>query len=678
MTSSPCWSPEHAPNRALPATKNRMPKLLTVLALLLAAAGAAAVERRVVNDGNLVLEDIPGIPAEIVEDLRRFQNVRSARLLDWTADGRSLYVRTRFAEVSQIHRVDMPGGARHQLTFFEEPVGDVERQPAGRLLTFTRDAGGDEFSQIFTFDPLTGRSVMLTDGESRNGEFEWSRDGRRLAFQSTRRNGASNDIWMLDAAAPGAARIVLESPDGSWWAPAEFSASGSRLLVENYLSIADSRIHLLDLDAGELELLAGGDGEPSTNYPIGFDAGDRGAWLITNRGGEFDQLAWLPLAGGAEPQIVTADIPWDVDAATLCNDRRRLAFVVNEDGHSALYLLDTRTRRYRRVDSVPTGQVYEMKFSPDDRRLALTLNTPQNPSDAYVLELGREPTKSGVLTRWTASEVGGLDTSRFVMPDLVHYRTFDEVDGRPRRIPAWVYRPPGDGPHPVVVYIHGGPESQSRPRFSSTFQMWLAKLGAAVVVPNVRGSAGYGKSYLALDNGFRREDSVRDIGALLDWIATQDDLDASRVAVYGGSYGGYMVLASAVHYSDRLAAAVDVVGISNFVTFLENTEDYRRDLRRAEYGDERDPAMRAHLRKISPLNNVEAIDVPLLIVQGQNDPRVPVTEAGQMVAALREQGLPVWYMNALNEGHGYARKENRDVYQQAAVLFLRRYLQGSD
>ncbi len=678
MTSSPCWSPEHAPNRALPATKNRMPKLLTVLALLLAAAGAAAVERRVVNDGNLVLEDIPGIPAEIVEDLRRFQNVRSARLLDWTADGRSLYVRTRFAEVSQIHRVDMPGGARHQLTFFEEPVGDVERQPAGRLLTFTRDAGGDEFSQIFTFDPLTGRSVMLTDGESRNGEFEWSRDGRRLAFQSTRRNGASNDIWMLDAARPGAARIVLESPDGSWWAPAEFSASGSRLLVENYLSIADSRIHLLDLDAGELELLAGGDGEPSSNYPIGFDAGDRGAWLITNRGGEFDQLAWLPLAGGAEPQIVTADIPWDVDAATLCNDRRRLAFVVNEDGHSALYLLDTRTRRYRRVDSVPTGQVYEMKFSPDDRRLALTLNTPQNPSDAYVLELGREPTKSGVLTRWTASEVGGLDTSRFVMPDLVHYRTFDEVDGRPRRIPAWVYRPPGDGPHPVVVYIHGGPESQSRPRFSSTFQMWLAKLGAAVVIPNVRGSAGYGKSYLALDNGFRREDSVRDIGALLDWIATQDDLDASRVAVYGGSYGGYMVLASAVHYSDRLAAAVDVVGISNFVTFLENTEDYRRDLRRAEYGDERDPAMRAHLRKISPLNNVEAIDVPLLIVQGQNDPRVPVTEAEQMVAALREQGLPVWYMNALNEGHGYARKENRDVYQQAAVLFLRRYLQGSD
>ena len=208
--------------------------------------------------------------------------------------------------------------------------------------------------------------------------------------------------------------------------------------------------------------------------------------------------------------------------------------------------------------------------------------------------------------------------------------------------------------------------------------MWLAKLGVAIVVPNVRGSRGYGKSYLALDNGFKREDSVRDIGALLDWIEKNPQLDESRVAVFGGSYGGYMVLASAVHYSDQLKAAVDVVGISNFVTFLENTQDYRRDLRRQEYGDERDPRMRKHLEKISPLNNVRKIDVPMFIVQGQNDPRVPVTESTQMVAALRNQGLPVWYMNALNEGHGYKKKENRDIYQQAMVLFFKQYLVGTE
>ena len=241
-------------------------------------------------------------------------------------------------------------------------------------------------------------------------------------------------------------------------------------------------------------------------------------------------------------------------------------------------------------------------------------------------------------------------------------------------IPAFVYRPDGPGPHPVIVSIHGGPEGQARPTFSATYQLWIERLNAAVIVPNVRGSAGYGKTYLQLDNGMRREDSVRDIGALLDWIGEQPELDQERVAVFGGSYGGYMVLASSVHYSDRLKAAVDIVGISNFVTFLENTQDYRRDLRRPEYGDERDPEMRAHLQAISPLNNVEEIDVPMFVVQGENDPRVPVSEAEQMVAALRAQGSPVWYMNALNEGHGYRKKENRDLFSEATVLFLENWL----
>ncbi|HBK54758.1 MAG TPA: S9 family peptidase, partial [Xanthomonadales bacterium] len=232
----------------------------------------------------------------------------------------------------------------------------------------------------------------------------------------------------------------------------------------------------------------------------------------------------------------------------------------------------------------------------------------------------------------------------------------------------------GPGPHPVVISIHGGPEAQALPVFSSTYQLWLARLGAAVIVPNVRGSAGYGKTYVGLDDGYRREDSVRDIGALLDWIATQPDLDASRVALYGGSYGGYMVLAGAVHYSDRLKAAVDIVGISNFVTFLENTQDYRRDLRRVEYGDERDPEMRAFLQRISPLNQVERIRIPLLVAQGNNDPRVPVSESEQIVAALRRQNVPVWYMNALNEGHGFRRKENQDVFSEVVMLFLSRHL----
>lgn len=652
-----------------------------VLGIVLASASAvhaAEIVRTEANNGNLLMEDVPVVPQSVVSNLNRFQNVRSASVLDWTQDGQSLYISTRFADVSQIHRVDGPRGARHQITFSKEPVGSVVRRPGHAELLFTRDAGGAEFSQLFTLDPQNGETRMLTDGESRNGAAVWDRSGRNVAYQSTARNGASNDIWLMNTDEPENSKIVLESPDGSRWGPAEFSESGNDVLLTNYVSISDSRIHLLDLDSGAYELLAGGGEAPSANFPIGFNDKDDGYFLVTDTGGEFVQLAWQPLAAGEPIQIISADIPWNVADAQVSHDRQRLAFTVNENGLDRLYLMDTRTRKYRAVDSVPTGLVYGLAFSPDDSRLALTLNTARTPSDTFVLNLGGEPLDYGKLTRWTVSEVGGLDTSAFIMPELVQFPTFDEVDGVQRQIPAWLYKPAGPGPHPVIVSIHGGPESQARPYFSSTYQMWLAKLGVAIVVPNVRGSNGYGKAYLALDNGFKREDSVKDIGALLDWIESNPDLDESRVAVYGGSYGGYMVLASAVHFSDRLKAVVDIVGISNFVTFLENTQDYRRDLRRVEYGDERDPAMRAHLEKISPVNNVDKIDVPMFIVQGQNDPRVPVTEAEQMVEALRAQGMPVWYMNALNEGHGYRKKENRDVYQQAMMLFFQQYLVGDE
>lgn len=651
-----------------------MRALLAGLVCTTSLAFAADPELRLANNGNLVMQDVPEIPAEIVNDLNRFQNVRSGSFRAWTADGQGIYIATRFGDTDQLHRVDMPGGARHQLTFYSEPLGSVTTRPGAADLVITRDAGGSEFSQIFLLNPETGEEEMLSDGESRNGAVTWDREGRRIAYQSTRRNGASNDVWLMDPEDPDAARVVLESPDGTWWGPTEFSASGSRMLATNYVSIADSRVHLVDLDSGEHSLLAGGGAEQSSNYPLAFDDEGDGFWLVTSQGDEFERLAWQSFAEGATPEIITGDIPWNVAGATISNDRLTIAFTINENGRTALYLLDTRTRNYRKVDGLPVGVAFGMTFSPDDSRLALSLNTSRSPSDTFVLELGREPLDYGRLQRWTYSEVGGLDTSAFRSPELISFPTFDEVDGKAREIPAWIYKPVGAGPFPVIVSIHGGPEGQARPFFSSTYQMWLKSLGVAIIVPNVRGSNGYGKTYLGLDNGFRREDSVKDIGALLDWIATQDELDADRVAVFGGSYGGYMVLASAVHFSDRLRAAVDIVGISSFVTFLENTQDYRRDLRRAEYGDERDPQMRAHLERISPVNNVEKIKIPMFVVQGENDPRVPVTEAAQMVEALREQGNLVWYMNALNEGHGYRKKENRDVYQQATVLFLREHL----
>ena len=380
--------------------------------------------------------------------------------------------------------------------------------------------------------------------------------------------------------------------------------------------------------------------------------------------------------GKLEP--ITADIAWNVESFALSDDGRRAAFAVNEEGRSRLYLLDPATRRYAPVSGLPIGRVYGIEFSPDDRRLAMTISTADSPSDVYTLELGAGALDAEELTRWTYSEIGGLRREMFVEPELVHYRTFDSESGGPEHIPAFIYRPRTEGPHPVIISIHGGPESQYRPGFSSTFQMWVNELGAAVIAPNVRGSSGYGKQYVKLDNGRLRENSVRDIGALLDWIAEQPDLDESRVAVYGGSYGGYMVLASLVHYSDRLRGGVERVGISNFVTFLENTQDYRRDARRVEYGDERDPEMRAFLESISPNRRASEIRVPLFVAQGQNDPRVPVTESDQVVSAVRSNRMPVWYMKALNEGHGFRKKENADLFRAIAFMFLEQYLMPED
>lgn len=649
---------------------------LVTLALLTGSTITMAdIVRSSANNGQLLMEDVPAIPQQLVDDLNRYQNVRSAGFLGWADDSESIYISTRFGDVNQLHQVTHPGGARNQMTFFKEPVRSVTRQPDGTALAFTMDAGGNEFSQIFLLDPAgDSKAHMISDGEALNSSIVWDQAGKQIAFRSTRRNGSSNDVWVMNPLDPASARMVLAAPDGTYWTPADFSSDGKTLLIENHVGNADSRILLLDLDSGDLSLLAGGPDHPGRNTPIGFDARDEGFWYTTDATSEFRQLAWQPVAPEAEPEVLSAEIPWHVEGVALSEDRKRGAFVVNEQGFSRLYLFDPQSRRRAAVSQVPVGIIGSLAFSPDGKKLGMTLNSSQNPSDAFVLSLQDNPVQHSELTRWTFSEVGGLKTDQFIQPSLVSFPTFDSGSGGPESIPAWLYEPPGKGPHPVVISIHGGPESQARPYFISTYQIWMQQLGVAVLVPNVRGSNGYGKHYMGLDNGYAREDSVKDIGALLDWIDTQPSLDSDRVAVTGGSYGGYMVLASAVHYGDRLRAAVDRVGISNFVTFLENTQDYRRDARRAEYGDERDPEMRAHLQAISPLNHADKIRVPMFVVQGHNDPRVPVTESEQIVAALRKHGQSVWYMNALNEGHGYRKKENRDIYQQATVLFLQQHL----
>lgn len=632
------------------------------IALCATSTSLAAPER--VEHGSLILENVPELPAEITERLEQYQNTRAAAFASWLHDG-GILVATRFGDTDQVHQVARPLGARKQLTFFKEPVRDAAVSPDPELngFVYSRDTGGNEFYQLYWFDFASSESRLLTDGGSRNTPPVWSNGGDRFVYSSTRRDGRNWDIYLADLRGDHATHQRLFEADG-FWMPMDWSPDDRRLIVANFRSITDGEIHIVDLESGAITQVNPQD-EAVGYGGAAFDRSGHGVYLVHDHGSEFKQLIRLELATGAATPL-SGEIPWDVTAFTISRDRERLAFVVNDGGMSRLHLLDLKRNRPLPAPELPVGLIGAMDFSPDGGSLAMTLDTPQSPNDVFVYGFRKR-----TLERWTESEVGGLDTAGFPMPELVSFSSFDGLE-----VPAWVYRPDGAGPHPVIVQIHGGPEAQSRPAFSSQFAYWVNELGAAVIRPNVRGSSGYGKTYLQLDNGVLREDSVKDIGALLDWITTQPDLDADRVIVYGGSYGGYMVLASLVHYDERLLGGVNIVGISNFVTFLENTESYRRNLRRAEYGDERDPEMREFLEGISPLNHVQRITSPLFVAQGYNDPRVPYTESEQIVRAVRANGVDVWYLLAMDEGHGFARKSNRDYFQAATVMFFREHFEA--
>ncbi|WP_352887054.1 S9 family peptidase [Sinimarinibacterium thermocellulolyticum] len=640
--------------------------------LLLAATAAAAVgsadgvERR--EYGALLLENIPPIPPEIADTLFQYQQARGASFAGWLPAPQGLLITTRFGQTRQVHRVREPLGDRQQLTFFPEPVTNVapSSDPEQSVFLFGKDDAGNELYQLYVQEVATGKQRRLTDG-ARNTAPLWSNLGDRFAYSTTARNGRDTDIHVYDMAS-GESRAVLER-EGLWYA-LDWSPDDSRLLVLRYVSRSESYPHVLDLDSGLLLPFRPSSG--SVSFGGGRFARDgRGIYYTSDEGTEFRHLRFHDFATG-ESTLLSGDIPWDVTGFALSRDGRYLAFVVNADGRSEIHVRAVRGWRKLPAPKLPMGVVSGLRFSEDGWRIGFTLNSPRSPGDVYSFRVTETE-----LTRWTQSEVGGLDTSQFIEPELIRYPAFDEDEsGQRRMIPALVYRPPGKGPHPVLILVHGGPESQTRPTFNPVLQYWVRELGIAVIAPNVRGSTGYGKTYQQLDNGMLRENALRDIGSLLDWIGWQEEFDPRRVGIIGGSYGGYMVLASLIHFGDRLRAGIDVVGISNFVTFLENTKDYRRHLRREEYGDERDPKMRAFLQAISPTTNAHRIRRPLFIAQGANDPRVPQSEADQMVRTIRAHpdAGEVWYFLARDEGHGFRKKSNRDLYNNAVALFLREHL----
>ena len=618
--------------------------------------------------GTLVLDGIPARDEALADKLERYSNSRQGRFLSWLPDG-GMLVATRFADVEQIHRVAAPLGTREQLTFYPDPIGEARAPDAAGAagFVFLKDKGGDENAQIHYYRLADASVRLLTDGKSLNGNPVWSRDGKRLAYYSNVRDGISYDIYIVDVAAGTPPRLAIGGQQQTWY-PLDWSADGQKLLLWQVVSINESYLFIGDTHTGGVTPL------DTSGKKVGirtarFAPDGRGIYIVSDDGGEFTQLRYFdPVT--SETRKVSPDIAWDVEDFDVSADGRYIATVTNEDGRGRLNITDTVMKLELIPPGVPEGRLSSLHFDRSGRRLAFSAESAQTPRDAYVYDLERS-----TLERWTRSEAGQVDTKTFVPAELVHYPTWDRVNGKPRTLSAFVYRPRTPGPHPVLINIHGGPESQYRPGFEPFLQFLVNELGFAVVSPNVRGSSGYGKTFLKLDNGALREDSVKDIGSLLVWIGVQPGFDRERIIVSGGSYGGYMTLASLVQYGDRLRGGVDVVGISNFVTFLNSTAAYRRDLRRAEYGDERDPKMHAFLSRISPLNSAKSIRRPLLVVQGLNDPRVPYTESLQMVATIRANGGEVWYLAAKDEGHGFRKKGNRDAYLETTAQFLQRLVQ---
>lgn len=628
----------------------------------------------------LHVEGAPPVPQALLEDLQCFTRIAGHDLVEWHPTRPELLVahRPSNASVPHLYRVRSPQGSLLALTRGPEAIRRGQWEPRqGRYLVYAASRGGDEAEQLHRLDPETGRSETMTAPGRRHALLAWLHRQSKVLVASvpldrTAASGSRAQIetWITridPLALSGAERVATLS--GTGWYGAAVSPDDRWLALGRSRSSTDSELWLIDLSGQQRSRrLLPLEGAPAAAHRV-EDFGPDGHTLYfrSDRSSEFLELMRMDLASGAVARL-SAGIPWDLSQVELSPDGRRLAAIVNAGGRESLQLLDLQTRRWWTPPGLPQGSIESAHWHPHSGALAIQLDSARGPGQVHVLAVG-----NGAAGAWTQPEVPDcVDPKGFAASEVFHWKAADGL-----ALSGWLTRPDPrrfPGPRPVLMLVHGGSASQSKDGWLGRYHYLVEQLGIAVLRPNVRGSSGFGKAFLALDDGVRREDSVRDLGALLDQLQNDPGLDSGRVVVMGGSYGGYMSLAASVHFADRIAGAIDVVGISSFVTFLERTESYRRDLRRTEYGDERDPAMRAFLQSISPLDQVDRITKPLLVVQGRNDPRVPWTEAEQIVRRLQQRGQPVWYLLADNEGHGFVRRENADAYFATVVQFLQQTL----
>jgi dipeptidyl aminopeptidase/acylaminoacyl peptidase len=600
----------------------------------------------------------------------RYLNVRNSYGPSFSPDGRFLSFLTDITGVAEVWSVAIDTQASapswpEQLTFRGERVSGLSYSPIDARMLVAADSGGSELDQLYTLKQDGSELFALTNQpQVMHRAGLWSPDGQRIVYASNERDPRYFDIYerQLTSDEP---RLLWQQDSTNF--PAAYSPDGSQVIISRFHSNIFTQLFLLDIHSGEARALTPATADGASHFTHPFWSADRsGLYVLSTRGKDFFNLAWIELASG-ELTYLRED-QWDVEQMELTHDGRYMALCINEEGYSRLELFDVSQGWQARCElplpPLAHGIIADLTWSKDGQRLALTHVSASSPMDIWIWESANQ-----TLWQATRSALGGIPQVSFVEPELVHYATFDE-----REIPAFLFLP-RDKPAqklPVVINVHGGPEGQSRPTFNAINQFLVAQ-GYAVLTPNVRGSSGYGYTYMSLDDVRKRMDSVADLRHAALWLRESGLADPQRIVLMGGSYGGFMVLSAITTYPDLWAAAIDIVGIANFVTFLENTHPWRRKLRESEYGSlEND---RAYLEEISPIRHVEQITAPLFVIHGANDPRVPVGEAEQIVAALRQRQVPVEYLRFEDEGHGIIKRANRLVAYPAIVRFLEAYLQ---
>ena len=615
------------------------------------------------SNGAGELDALPKVPASVAREVSPYTRMSSYGLVGWHPSRRELWAKAITSSYTGVASVDSPGDSPQLQVFLPPNIYEVYYSPQGKSAVYVKDADGNEQFQVYAYDPSSRKSTLLSDGKSRNTEPVWSNRGDRLIYSSNRRNGSDIDLYVVNPLEANSTRLLAQ--DNGYLKVFDWSPDDQKALFYNWLSSNESYLYVVDVKSGEKTALTPRSGLDKVAYDFAqFSADGKGVYLTTDRDSEFLRLAYMDLAS-KKVTYLSDQIKWNIEAFSISPDRKTIAFISNEDGVSRLHLLDTITNKERSVAWPRVGVISNLHWHKNSADLAFVFVSARSIWDIYSLN-----TASGKFERWVKGTSNGVDADKFSEPEVVHWKSFDD-----RQISGFLYRPPAKftDKRPVIIDIHGGPDDQARPDFNGADNYFINELGIVKIYPNIRGSNGYGKTFLRLDDGYKREDAIKDIGSLLDWIKLQPYLDADRVLVTGSSYGGYVALSVAANYSDRVRAAQSISGQTDLVTFIEHTEDWRRDLRREEYGDERDPKMREFLNRIAPLNNIRKIKKPLMIVQGENDPRVRASEAEQMVQAIKKTGTPVWYLLAKNEGHDFTQK-TLDLQLYETVMFVKEFL----